>query len=128
MDPISDFLIRIKNAQRVGRDTISVPHSNFKYAIAELLCNEGWLGGLRKKGKRVQKFIEVDLIYNNGKPRISDVQRVSKLSRRTYMKARDIRKVRNGHGLLVLSTPKGILTGDMARKENLGGEALFMIW
>ncbi len=72
--------------------------------------------------------LTIPLSYKNGRPTITGVKRISKLSRRTYMGVRDVRPVRHGHGLLVLSTPKGIMTGAQARAARVGGEALFEIW
>ena len=73
-------------------------------------------------------MLEVKLIYTDKKPKITEVERISKQSKRVYFRIKDIRSVRNGTGLLVLSTPKGILSGKEARKEQVGGEALFKIW
>ncbi|HYC34455.1 MAG TPA: 30S ribosomal protein S8, partial [Candidatus Paceibacterota bacterium] len=81
-----------------------------------------------KKGKKVVKTLEVELMYEEGKPRITDVERVSKFSRRVYQGAKDLKPVRNGYGIMVLTTPKGILSDKTARKEKVGGEALFKIW
>lgn len=128
MDPISNMLNGIKNAGAARVPFTTVPCSGPVLAVAELLEREGYIASVTKKGKKVRKFIEIGIRYNDAKPRVSGVSRLSKPSRRVYMGVSDIKSVRQGHGLLVLSTPKGVMTGGQARKEHVGGEALFMIW
>jgi small subunit ribosomal protein S8 len=99
-----------------------------KNAIAECLKKAGYVSEISKKVKKGQPILEVGLVYVDTKPKISEVERISKQSRRVYFGMKDIHSVRNGTGLLVLSTPKGILSGKEARKEQVGGEALFRIW
>lgn len=130
-DPIGDFITRLKNAGNVGKENVSVPFSKMKLAIAELLSSKGFVGNVAKKSKGDSaKAISIDLLYNeeDGKPRISDVKRISKPSRRLYEKSKNIRPYRRGIGITVFSTPKGIMADADARKENLGGEVLFTIW
>ncbi len=127
-DPIADFINRIKTAQMAGLPSFSVPFSKLKLQIAELLVREGYVEKQEKRGKKVKKYLDITLKYSDGKPEVVGVDRLSKPSRRVYLKVSDIRAVKNGHGLLVLSTPKGLLTGKEARKEKMGGEALFSIW
>ncbi len=107
---------------------MSLPYSKIKYAIAECLKKEGYINDISKKIKKNQPVLEVELVYVDKKPKITEVQRLSKQSRRVYFRIKDIHKVRDGSGLLVLSTPKGILGGKEARREQVGGEALFRIW
>lgn len=128
MDPISNMLNSIKNAGATNLPTVTVPHSSLCFAVAELLSREGYVGSVTKKGKKTRKFIEVGVSYQGARPRVTGVKRISKPSRRVYMGVGDVRPVRQGHGLLVLSTPKGLMTGNEARKEHVGGEALFNIW
>lgn len=129
-DPIGDFIIRIKNAQRVKKDNISVNFSRVKMEIAELLKSKGFVVEVMKKNKGEQpRFINIKLAYDeSGQPMVNDVQRVSKPSRRLYIKARDVKKFRRGFGMTVISTPKGIMADMEAKRENLGGEILFNIW
>jgi small subunit ribosomal protein S8 len=128
-DPIGDFIVRLTNAGAVKKTTVSVPFSMFKLAIAEKLKDIGYVKQIEKKGKKVKKTIDVSLKYDeNGKHVIQGVKRVSKPGRRLYRGADEIIPVRYGHGHLILSTPKGIKTGLEARKEKVGGEALFEIW
>ncbi len=128
MDPISDMIIRIKNASDSKKESVVFPYSKMKLAILDTLMKSGFVVSFGKKGKKVVKFIEVVLAYENGEPKIHGVQRISKTSKRVYQKAKDIRSVRNGFGALILSTPKGIITDKMARTDKVGGEALFKIW
>lgn len=128
-DPIGDFIIRIKNAGNTGKESVSVPFSKMKLAIAELLQSKGYLGEVSKKNKGDVKYLNVNLLYNkDGSPIISDVKRMSKPSRRLYQKAKDIKRFRRGFGISVFSTPKGVMADADTKKDNLGGEFLFNIW
>ncbi|MEI6843059.1 MAG: 30S ribosomal protein S8 [bacterium] len=127
-DPIADMIIRIKNASDLGKESVVLPYSKIKLAILDVLLKEGFIKSFSKKGKKVVKFIDVGLVHTDGSPRIDGVQRISKNSKRIYMKAKDIRQVRNGFGAIILSTPRGIMTGKTAKENKLGGEALFKIW
>lgn len=127
-DPISDMIVCIKNAGMVQKPVASFPASELKFAIAEKLKQVGYLKNVTKKGKKVKKTIEAELIYQNGKAKINDVQRVSKPSQRIYHRHHQVHTVRQGHGLALYSTPKGILTDKEARAQKLGGEILFKIW
>ena len=118
----------IKNASLAGKETVVFPYSKIKQAILECLKKEGYIKQFSKKVKKDQAVLEVELIYIDKKPKIVEVERISKQSRRVYFKMKDIHSVRNGSGLLVLSTPKGILSGRDARREQVGGEPLFKIW
>ncbi len=127
-DPVADFINRLSNAGAIGTATISVPFSNFKLAIAEKLKAAGFLDSVEKKGKKIRKTIDVTLKFVEGKPAISGVKRISKPGRRMYRSVHEIHSVRYGQGSLILSTPKGVMTDKEARKEKVGGEALFEIW
>jgi len=128
MDSISNMLIIMKNGSLAGKESVFLPYSKMKQAIAESLKKEGYIANVAKKIKKDQPVLEVELLYIDKKPKITEVERISKQSRRVYFGMKDIHSVRNGSGLLVLSTPKGILSGKEARKEQVGGEALFKIW
>lgn len=128
-DPIGDFINRLMNAGAVKKASVAVPYSSLKMAIAEKLKEAGYISGAEKKGKKVKKTIDVALKYDaQGMPRISGVKRVSKPGRRIYKSVLEINPVRYGHGSLVLSTPKGILTDKEAKSQKVGGEAMFEIW
>jgi small subunit ribosomal protein S8 len=128
MDSIGDLIIRIKNGSAAEKDSVSVSYSKLKAAILEVLEREGFVGAVAKKGKKIHKTIEVGLVYDEYGPRVKGVERVSKLSKRMYSGANDLRRVKQGHGVMVLSTPKGILTDAEARRQHVGGELLFKIW
>lgn len=128
-DPIADFIIQIQNAGMAGKASVVIPYSNEKNAIAELLLKEGYVESVFKKGKKVKKGLEVTLKYeSDGSPRVNGVKRVSKPSRRMYVGTRDLKKAKTRHGLLILSTPLGILTDKDAMEKRVGGEMLFEIW
>ena len=128
MDPIADMIVRIKNASDSRKESVVFPHSKLKLAILDVLMKNGFVKSFGKKGKKIAKFIEVVLVYENGEPKINGVERVSKTSKRIYQKSKDVRRVKSGLGKLILSTPKGIMTDKEAKEANVGGEALFKIW
>ncbi len=128
MDPISDMIVRIKNATDSKKESVVFPYSKLKLSILDCLQKEGYIKSFGKKGKKVVKFIDVGLSYEGKESRINGVKRVSKSSKRVYLGSKDVRKVKNGLGSLILSTPKGIMTDKMAREAKTGGEALFEIW
>lgn len=126
-DPIADLLIRLQNASKVGHVAATMPYSRMRAAVAEVLSKEGYVGEVKQKPKSHQ--LEVELKYGaSGRPVIGGAKRVSKPSRRMYAGVHDIRPVKRGHGLVVLSTPAGILTGKEAKQKKVGGEVLFEIW
>ncbi len=128
-DPISDLIIRIKNAGKVGKTEVTVPYSKLKAAIADTISKAGFIGKVEKSGKGITKTLTIELLYNpSGSPRVTDVKRVSKPGRRLYKGVKHIFPVRYGNGAAIYSTPKGILTDEQARKESVGGEELFKIW
>jgi small subunit ribosomal protein S8 len=128
-DPISDFIIQIKNAGMVKKREISVPYSKLKHAIADKLVATGYVQSAVKRGKKVKKTLDVTLKYDtSGVHFVNGVQRISKPGRRLYLGAAEIFPVKFGKGTRVLSTPAGILTGDEAKEKHVGGEELFIIW
>ncbi len=128
-DPIADFITRLKNASLAKRGNVSVPFSKLKLAVAEVLQKQGFISSVDRKGKKIKKYLDVTLKYNpDGTPEIRGVKRISKLGKRVYIKSKEVRPVKFGHGMMLISTPKGIKTDLEARRENIGGEALFSIW
>lgn len=125
-DPIADFLVRLRNAGLSGKEVVTVPASNMAAALATLLEKEGYVKEVSKQ--RRNNSLTITLAYKNGRPAISGSRRISKPSRRMYLGVRDIKPVKRGHGLLVLSTPAGVLSGKEAREKRVGGEVLFEIW
>lgn len=128
-DSIGDFIIQLKNAGMVGKKQVSLPYSKLKHAIADTLVKEGYIEKAEKEGKKAVKSLEITLKYTDGGAhRIAGVKRISKPGRRLYIKASEVYPVKFGKGRMILSTPAGILTGEDARTQNVGGEQLFTIW
>ena len=127
-DIVGDFIVRLTNAGAIRKASVSIPFSTFKLAIAEKLKDAGYVADIEKKGKKARRTLDITLKYDNGRHAISGVKRISKPGRRMYRSVHEILPVHYGHGALVLSTPKGVLTDKEAKKEKVGGEALFEIW
>lgn len=128
-DPVGDFIIQLKNAGMVKKNTVHIPYSQLKHAIADKLVEAGYITSATKQGKKVKKTLEVELKYDaKGDHQIQGVKRVSKPGRRLYVGVAEIFPVKFGRGKRILSTPAGILTGEQAKEKNVGGEELFIIW
>ena len=129
MDPIGDMFTRIRNGQMRLINTINVPASNFRLQILEVLKTEGYISNffIEKKDNN-KKNLKVDLKYYEGVPVIKEIKRVSKPGRRVYSRATSIPKFQNGLGVSILSTPKGVMTDNEARKNNLGGEIICRVF
>ncbi len=127
MDQIANMLIAIKNGGLVKKATVTLPASKLKSAILELLKEEGYIKTY-VVSEGIKPTVEVVLAYKKDMPKIQGVTRVSKQSKRVYAGVKDIKPFKYGHGITVLSTPKGILSDKQARKEQVGGELLFTIW
>jgi len=128
-DPIGDLLTRIRNAQMRRRDIVASPSSKLRIAVLEVLKDEGYIRGYRvveETGKFPQ--VEVELKYFDGTPVISQISRVSKPGRRVYSAVKDLPLVRNGLGISIVSTPKGVMSDEKARAENVGGEVLARVY
>lgn len=126
-DIIGDFIIRIKNANLVGKEAISVYTSKNKEAVADALLRAGYIKSFSKNA--TGKMLDVVLSYKSDKtPKITNVQRISKPSRRVYQKSTEIRPFKSGFGATIISTPAGILSNKEAVKQKVGGEVLFKIW
>jgi len=128
MDPISNMIVQMKNAGLVGHESVLVPHSKVKASIAELLKRESYIRDVKAVTKKNRQYLDISLILNKRIPKIRGTKRISKPSKRIYRKHSEIRPVRNGYGLLVMSTPRGVMSGVDAKRARLGGEALFSIW
>lgn len=129
MDQIANMINMVKNAGRAEHEVVVVPHSKIKFAIAECLVKEGYLKAVTKKTKKGFPVMELTVAYTeDGAPKITGAERVSKSSCRVYKGVKEIRLARNGFGLTLLSTPKGILTDRQAKKEMVGGEVLFKLY
>lgn len=134
MSPIANMLNMIENAGKAGKATVTVPFSQVKSNIAKVLFDAGYIAGYTKKTRKPADVLEIAIAYTGApvmgkaQPRVHEINMVSKPSRRMYAGVRDIKPVKQGRGLLVLSTPKGILSGDKAIAEQVGGEVIAEIW
>lgn len=128
VDPITDMLNRIRNAQAVLKTQVSLPFSNLKYEIAKILEKEAFIKKVEKKGKKNKKTIEIILKYDDKTPAISGLKRISKPGQRIYLPAKKIKKVKGGYGIAIISTSKGLMTDKEARKQKVGGEVLCEVW
>jgi small subunit ribosomal protein S8 len=128
-DPIGDLITRLRNAQMRRQTMISVPASKMRGRVLDVLADEGYIRGystVEKEGAR--PTFEIELKYFDGAPVISKIQRVSKPGRRVYSSVADLPRVRNGLGISILSTPKGVMSDAAAREANVGGEVLFQVY
>ncbi len=123
-DPIADMLTRIRNAHAVDKKEVCVPASNLKSAIADVMQQEGYIESFDVDGDGAQRTLTIQLKYYDNKPVIDSLKRVSKPSLRVYAKSTNMPKVMNGLGIVIVSTPKGVMTGQQASAENVGGEVL----
>lgn len=128
-DAIADMLTRIRNANSAKHDTVDIPASNMKKAIAQILLDEGYIKGFQVIEDGKQGIIRIAIKYGPNKTQvITGLRRVSKPGLRIYTSCEDMPKVMKGLGVAILSTPKGVMTDKQARKENVGGEVLAFIW
>lgn len=128
-DPISDMLSRIRNASLVHKASVELPSSKMKLGIARLLEAEGFISGVEEREDGTKKLLKFKLKYSEDKtPAITAIKRVSKPGQRLYVKADELKVVRSGFGLAVVSTPNGLMTNSEARKRRLGGEIICEIY
>jgi small subunit ribosomal protein S8 len=127
-DPLGDMLTRIRNAQMRNQSRVVTPASKLRARVLQVLQAEGFIRGYVEVEKDGHKSLEIELKYYDGSPVISEMKRVSKPGRRVYSSVTDIPLVRNGLGISILSTSKGVLSDDMAREHNVGGEILCRVF
>lgn len=128
-DPVADMLTRIRNAQMAGHEQVKIPGSNLKRRLAEILVEEGYALGHRFEEDDKQGFVSVTLKYiAKDDPAMTGLRRLSKPGRRVYVNVDEIPKVRNGQGIAILSTSRGVMTDNEARRRRIGGELLCEIW
>ena len=128
-DPVADFLTRIRNAMRSRHQKLDVPASKLKAEIARILKEEGYIANYKPTEENGMKVIRVYLKYNtNNESVIKDLKRISRPGCRVYQGKDDIRRVQNGLGIAIMTTPKGVMTGRQARREGVGGELLCEVW
>ena len=123
-DPIADLLTRIRNAQMVSKATVSVPASNIKVAIAQVLKDEGYIDGFAVRDEGAKPQLEIALKYYAGRPVIERIERVSRPGLRIYKGVGEIPQVQNGLGVAIVTTPQGVMTDRKARATGVGGEVL----
>lgn len=127
-DPIADMITQIRNAQMVLKEAIEFPYSKIRHEIAKILEREKFISGMQIHGRRSRKFLELKLQYENKKPAISGLKRISKPGQRIYLPFSRVRKVKGGSGIAIISTSKGLLTDREARKQKIGGEVFCEVW
>lgn len=128
-DPIADLLIRLKNGSQRRHEAITVPASKLKRSILQILKNEGYVEAVEDGTQEGHPVLKVQLRYvEEGQPMITGLQRISKPGRRVYVGSKEIERVRNGIGMSILSTSKGIMTDHESRRNKLGGEVLCSVW
>ena len=123
-DPLGDMLTRIRNGQQARKDSILTPASKLRTRVLDVLQREGYIRGYSEEELLGQKGLRIELKYFEGQPAIQHVARVSKPGRRVYSASRDLPRIRNGLGMTIVSTPRGVLSDAEAREQNVGGEVL----
>lgn len=126
-DPVADLLTRIRNAQMVGKTSVSMPSSKLKIAIAKVLHDEGYVDGFTSRECDGKSVLTIALKYYAGEPVIERIDRVSTPGLRVYKGKNDLPRVMNGLGIAIVSTPKGVMTDRKARENNMGGEVLCIV-
>lgn len=127
-DPIADLLCRMRNAQQARHETLRVPSSTIKLALTHLLLQEGYISGVEEVRERNLPYLEIRLRYQGAVPLIQGSRRVSRPGRRVYVKAAKVPRVLGGLGVAILSTPRGIMTDQVCRRQGVGGEVLCYVW
>lgn len=134
MDKVADMLTAIYNAQSAGRTVVEVPFSRLKYEVAKILKESGFIAKVEKKNRKITKStkpkpsLEIELKYNDLIPAVSGYKKISKPGQRIYQPYISIRRVKQGRGLGIFSTPQGLLTDRQAKKKKTGGEYLCEVW
>ena len=127
-DPVGDLITRIRNAHMRGRSKTASPASTLRARVLQVLKDEGYIRDFREIETEGRKELEIELKYFEGAPAIHEIQRVSKPGRRVYSSIKDLRLVRNGLGISIISTPKGVMSDNAARDANVGGEILCEVY
>jgi small subunit ribosomal protein S8 len=127
-DPIADMFIRIKNAQAVNHASVTMPASKMKESIASVLKKSGYIGNVARKSNEPGDLLEIELRYEGKQPVISHLKRISKPGSRRYSSVESFPRPLSGHGLVIVSTSKGVMSGAEAQKAGLGGEVIATVW
>jgi small subunit ribosomal protein S8 len=134
MDTVANMLTVIRNAQAVLKPAVAVPYTRLKYDIAKILERKGFVAGVEKKNKKMKKtakvwpYLEITLKYTDKIPAVGGFKKISKSGQRIYVASSDIKRVKQGHGIGIISTSKGLMTEYDAKKQNIGGEILCEVW
>lgn len=128
-DPLADMITRIRNGQRVNKNSVSSPASNMRQRVLDVLEREGFIRGYNRADDQTGKpQINIELKYHEGQPVIREIKRISKPGLRVYSSVADLPRVRNGLGISIVSTPKGVLSDSEARDQNVGGEIICTVF
>ncbi len=128
-DPIADFLTRIRNAIQARKQMVSIPASKMKTRIAQILADEGYIQGFRVVEDNRQGILEIELKYDSeNRSAIGGIRRVSRPGQRTYVRKDELPRVRNGLGVAILTTSRGVMTDKDARRHAVGGELICKVW
>lgn len=127
-DPVGDMLTRIRNGQKAHKSTVLAPASRLRVHVLDVLAREGYIRGYEQVDESGKPFLSIELKYHEGAPVIRTIERVSKPGRRVYSAVSDLPRVRNGLGISIVSTPKGVLSDAEARDQNVGGEILCTVF
>jgi len=134
MDTVANMITTIRNAQAVAKPAVSVPYSRLTHEVAKILERKGFVVGVEKKSRKIKKSsksfpcLEIALKYTDKVPAVSGFKKISKPGQRIYIASSDIRKVKQGHGIGIISTSKGLMTEYEAKRQNVGGEMLCEVW
>ncbi|WP_448585568.1 30S ribosomal protein S8 [Thermaurantiacus sp.] len=127
-DPLGDMLTRIRNGQAARKDSVLTPASKLRVSVLEVLQREGYIRGWSREERARVPTLRIELKYFEGQPAIRELTRVSRPGRRVYSGAKDLPRVKNGLGITIVSTPRGVLSDAEARAENVGGEILCQVF
>ena len=127
-DPIADMLTRIRNAIAVNKTEVVLPHSRIKESVAKLLVENNFIDGVRVEGDKTTKDLIVTINQDSTNARITDIAKLSRPGRRTYVNAKEIPTVKQGRGIVIISTSKGVMSGEQAKTEHVGGELICQVY
>ena len=127
-DPVADMLTRIRNGLAVRKTEVRMPHSKMKQSVASILADNKYIVSSRVEGEGIEKSLILEILEEDTASPITEISKVSKPGRRVYTKVKDIPTVKQGRGMVIVSTSKGIMTGDDAKAQKLGGEVLCQVY
>ena len=127
-DPISDMLTRIRNAIAVNKNEVSMPYSRTKHSVADLLASNKFIDSVKQDGEGIEKKLHIKINDEAKNASITEITRMSRPGRRMYVRSKDIPTVKNGRGIVIVSTSRGIMTGEKAKNEQIGGELICKVY